>query len=856
MRTGEHAQQAAKELARLTYTNAHARKQDSNAVDKADCSEIQTPETNDEMALGTSDQAPMLADTATMSPSGDCAQQPLEQGEASLSQNDTDERTHENQSQLSQGVAETEPLSARSHHEPEADALSDAAEAAEVDVADAASSQNAGDSIDTDETKGVLSALLTAGVSAVSQILHEHAGCHAVVHTAFQRLDELCNDSQENRRGALEEGIATQVLNCLNTCDATVDLHASGLSLLSSLSFEKELQFLIFENDGIGTILRIMQMQQASAKIQFRGCRALCNLGYESEQIQLQMVGQGCIPVIVSSMGIFLSSSKVQAEGCGVLCNLSANNDSNFKLIIQHGGLSAIVQAMSMHGSQLGVLYKGCCALCSLTAIPESHFQAMDEGAASTVVKSMLMHPDACELLYKGCGVLANLAQTPKFAAIIAKQGGMAAIIKGAMTGPASDVRLQSKGLKALHILCKTRETQPQIVRQGAVQATIEVMMMNPGEEELQERACAVLSRIARDRHSGIDKWQHRGVEAVLCAMQSHSSNQTVIMEGSAALSVLALYEGAKDKIVEAAILPGIKSMLQKCKVSATVHSAVRKLERALYPLDSFLADEAPDTRETVRQSKNKGDVLRPISATLQAVSRPPRPMSAALTRRSRRPASASFASGSGAMLVKDLRRGLGKENNIDDNLLLQHEIEALRNEAETLRHENLKMMSGAAESIVALRDLHGVRVNTTVKRRPASAMRSSSPYAAIAAAAPLRPPSGKSIRVSKENKGKMAAEKSSDRQPVPKLEPVRFPSRPGSAPALRLGLPLWHTLSSEPAQQSAERDIEVLDNINRLIATGRTNEQVARHFSLIDFGISIDEVEACRKRNVATAVS
>ena len=73
----------------------------------------------------------------------------------------------------------------------------------------------------------------------------------------------------------------------------------------------------------------------------------------------------------------------------------------------------------------------------------------------------------------------------------------MAAIVKGAMTGPASDVRLQCKGLKALYNLCKTHETQAQIDRQGAVEATIEAMMMNQREEELQEKACAILSLIA-----------------------------------------------------------------------------------------------------------------------------------------------------------------------------------------------------------------------------------------------------------------------------------------------------------------------------------------------------------------------
>ena len=787
--------------------------------------------------------------------------------EETLSQNDTDEHTHGNHSQPSDCAVEmecaagNEPLSARSHHDPQTEAVVEAA----CTVFD--QDEPASNSTKMQEAKRSMLELPTAGVSATTQILEMHTGCQEVVLTALQRLDELCNDSDQNRQEALEAETLTQVLNCLDSCEANVDCHASGLSLLSSLSFSQELQFQMVEKDCIGKILHIMQVQRASVKVQFRACRALCNIGYESGKIQLKMVGEGCIPLIVSAMERYLSSSKVQAEGCGVLCNLAANNDSNYRLILEHRGISAIVQAMSMHGSQLGVLYKGCCALCSLTSTPDSHPQAVDEGAASTVIKSMLMHPDNCELLYKGCGVLANLAQTPKFAAVISKQGGVAAVVKG-LTGPASDVRLECKGLRALLAICKTRETQPHVVRQGAIEATIHVMTIHEKEEEVQERAISVLSCISR-YNLNMDKvaWQHQGVEAIVRAILAHPGNQTIIMEGSNTLAVLALHEGAKEKILQASILPEVQNTLAAFKMSATVHNAVKRLERALYPLDSFLDGEAPDTRDSVRRSKVKGE-QRPISATLQACSRPPRPMSASVGKRIRRPASATFASGSGAMLVKDLRRALGKENLVDTNLVLEHEIEALRNEAETLRHENLKMMTGAADSIAALQGIHGLDMHATVKRRPASALRVVSPYASLAAAVPLRPPSGKSIRVSKENKGQARRQHVALEKlllPAGRLEALtgnamtmKAFSRPGSAPPSRQvqggEAPQeadqgGDKLSRDLGQDAAAGDDGVLEKMQVLIASGRTNEQVARHYSLIDLGITSDQVEAVRHK-------
>jgi hypothetical protein len=345
------------------------------------------------------------------------------------------------------------------------------------------------------------------------------------------------------------------------------------------------------------------------------------------------------------------------------------------------------------------------------------------------------------------------------------------------------------------------------------------------------------------------------------------------LIEGTDALAALALYEGVKDKIIEASVLTDVHKVLAKRRVSASVHAAVQKLERALYPLDSFLAGEAPDTRDAVRRSKVVGD-QRPISAMLQAGSRPPRPSTATALRRSRRPASATFASGSGAMLVKDLRRGLGKEMGAETNLLLQHQIATLRNEAEALRHENLKMMTGAADSIAVLRDVHGVEVNATIKKRPVTALRRKSPSAAksplpgrspylsptVSSQPNVRPPSGKSIRVSKEGKGNLGLERCASRQqspapvsPVPLEPPKQLAERQESVPIMGMELAAVpvHVQEVPAAGKPLERSSDVLHRIHHLIGTGRTNEQVMRHFSLIDFGISTDEVEACREQYV-----
>ena len=735
-----------------------------------------------------------------------------------------------------------EPLSARSHHEHQAEILVEAG-----DFVD----QGADEGTLEIENDQILSELITATVGDATQILSKHFSSPGIVMAALRRLDELCCESEANRSEAMEADTIPHVLSCLSAYELSVDSYATALSLLSSLSFARKLQYRIFEKDGIGCILSIMKAQASSVKVQFRACRALCNIGYESGEIQLQMVGQGCIPLILSAMERFLSSPKVQAEGCGVLCNLAANNDSNYKLILEHGGLSAVVQAMSMHGSQLGVLYKGCCAVCSLTTLVDSHSHAHEEGAASAVIKSMLMHSDNRDLLYKGCSVLGNLLQSARCAAAVAKQGGVAAIVK-CLTGPATDLKLQSKGLRALHFLSKNIDNHLQVIRQGAVEATIEIMMTNRMEQEVQERGCAFLACVARNRSITDNAlWQHKGIEAVVCAMRAHITNQSVIIEGSNVLAELALLEGVKEKIMEASILPDVQKLLESMGMPAAVHMSVQKLSRALFPLDSLLRGEAPDTRDSIRRSKVKG-FQRPISATLQAGSRPPRPSTAVSLKRSRRPASATFGSGNYSFIAK----GSGI-----NNLMLQHQIEILKNEAETLRHENLKMMESAADSgmIAALKDVHGLQVGTTIKRRPVSALRakscspqtraSSSPYitsTGSTGAPKIRPPSGKSVRGSKEAKAQKH-EGIAERNPSQNLDPaiVRDSLRPESAQLTRWGV----SPSQELRGTRLEDRDELLKKVHQLIASGRTNEQVIRHFSLIDSCVDIIEVEACRAK-------
>ena len=84
----------------------------------------------------------------------------------------------------------------------------------------------------------------------------------------------------------------------------------------------------------------------------------------------------------------------------------------------------------------------------------------------------------------------------------------------------------------------------------------------------------------------------------------------------------------------------------------------------------------------------------------------------------------------------------------------------------------------------------------------------------------------------------------------APQLEPLKdAPARPESAPSVGVEQEQAESHSLDHAhRRGLERDPEVADRIHRLIETGRTNEQVARHFSLLDLGITAQEVAACRK--------
>ena len=73
----------------------------------------------------------------------------------------------------------------------------------------------------------------------------------------------------------------------------------------------------------------------------------------------------------------------------------------------------------------------------------------------------------------------------------------------------------------------------------------------------------------------------------------------------------------------------------------------------------------------------------------------------------------------------------------------------------------------------------------------------------------------------------------------------MRDSLRPESAQLTRWGV----SPSQELRGTRLEDRDELLKKVHQLIASGRTNEQVIRHFSLIDSCVDIIEVEACRAK-------
>mmetsp|Transcript_23973 Transcript_23973/g.77940 ORF Transcript_23973/g.77940 Transcript_23973/m.77940 type:complete len:960 (+) Transcript_23973:633-3512(+) len=514
-------------------------------------------------------------------------------------------------------------------------------------------------------------------VSTLNMLLLHFLKLSTESKVILTRIDQICSHGQELSRSL--EQTCVLLLQLMDRHADDADVQALCCSILSALSCEKSFQEHIAASGGAQHVLKAMTLHPDALNVQLKSSRALCNLAYENGDIQEDMARSGGVGMILLAMRRHASKARIQVEGCGALCNLCANKAENLKLILEEGGLEAILQAMSLHVSDQDVLFRGCCALSSFASSHQLDKELSEGGAVSVVIKCLLVFPDNEDLVYKGCSVLADVCEGEPCLKTCSRLGAIPAVLK-ALAGKCENVRLQSKGMRLLLLLCGDGENHQQLIRYEGIGHVLKVMETLRGSGEIQERGCAILNRLARVGDALDMVIEHNGVQIIVTAMLDLDGNINVLEEGLSCLSRLCLNPTAKEELLQTKLIEFIRSAIESNKLPKTCRMSIVRIVQAIAGLDEVFSSAL----------RNIGE-HRPISAILPP-SMPRTPFRANAASEERRPASATF-SGSGAKLVKELRMRHGDNENVDRNLLLEHQISHLAREAEVIRNENLKII-------------------------------------------------------------------------------------------------------------------------------------------------------------------
>ena len=182
---------------------------------------------------------------------------------------------------------------------------------------------------------------------------------------------------------------------------------------------------------------------------------ALEKLAHESgrdRNHRTNIVRMGGILAVVRVLDMNFASAEAQALGCWILGNLALDEDSQVS-IIQVGGVDAVLNAMRAYVEDWEVQEAGCFALFQLTQNKVDEL-VIEASAIETILSSMLVHSDHPEIQEDGFRTLATLClEDEEMMTALSDAGGIAAMSE-AMQRPWRSADSKSEAAYTFSQLC------------------------------------------------------------------------------------------------------------------------------------------------------------------------------------------------------------------------------------------------------------------------------------------------------------------------------------------------------------------------------------------------------------------
>ena len=239
---------------------------------------------------------------------------------------------------------------------------------------------------------------------------------------------------------------------------------------------------------------------------------------------------------------------------------------ATFERTIEHlesrGDIAALVRGMKTYAAHTSIQEKGCDVLLNLTPSVGDEYQSIRrqkipwkgmgekyEAMASAGVIGVVCHAISTTptIAATGCRLLKLLARNDDNSIKIAEQGGISVILE-AMRTHTSHAGVQEEGCGALRNLAVNAGNKIKInffklikiTEQGGIEVILKAMRTHTSDAGVQGQGCGALTNLARNDDNQIKIAQQDGIYVILEAMRNHTSDAVVQAEGCNALRVLA----------------------------------------------------------------------------------------------------------------------------------------------------------------------------------------------------------------------------------------------------------------------------------------------------------------------------
>jgi hypothetical protein len=411
-----------------------------------------------------------------------------------------------------------------------------------------------------DVTSSVTSTHVLAIMNAV-RAFSKRSSTASLIEAAYGALANFSRNDQISVE-IVDSGFVPIVIDSMRhyTDDEGVNIEACGL--LSNLAQVQENKNEIMQNDGVGTLCRVIQIFPKKSELQEEAIGALLCLAIGSDESKKAMCKKSTFSMLVKILLDRHASVSLHEMACsfvGSLCTL----EEAAKIASAAGVVNAILSVIKVRPQERKVLDAAMMALRNIVCNDVGLDLLLGLDAIQTICNAMDSGSDSESVQENGCCILWSICSNGDQEPVsVVDAGGIEQIVKS-MQSHMESAHVLEMACGALWSLAdKSDAWKSAVVDSGGIDAVTCALIMHPTETKTLETACGVLSNISVNRELALVLADAQGVSIIVEAMRNNASSLDLLEFGTIVLRNIVLTNPG----MAAEALNGISTIIQGMK--------------------------------------------------------------------------------------------------------------------------------------------------------------------------------------------------------------------------------------------------------------------------------------------------